>query len=119
MNKNNKSILDIHNLRHCYITIELQMKANSVPQCSRCQDYGHMKNDCTKTVKCVKYGERHSFKKCNSPKCANCKGAHIANYRGCPYYQAKISSMKEVKITSAVDRIKKTTVSPALVKVGI
>ena len=37
-------------------------------------------------------GEAHSHKDCpnkekKSPKCANCRGPHVANYRGCPAYK--------------------------------
>ena len=47
---------------------------------------------CTKNQKCVVCGEAHSHKKCpnnekRKPKCANCRGPHVANYRGCPAYK--------------------------------
>ena len=37
-------------------------------------------------------GEAHSHKNCRnkekrSPKCANCRGPHVANYKGCPAYK--------------------------------
>ena len=37
-------------------------------------------------------GEAHSHKDCpnrhkKNPKCANCRGPHVANYRGCPAYK--------------------------------
>ena len=37
-------------------------------------------------------GEAHSHKNCpnkekRKPKCANCRGPHVANYRGCPAYK--------------------------------
>ena len=37
-------------------------------------------------------GEAHLHKNCpnkekRSPKCANCRGPHVANYRGCPAYK--------------------------------
>ena len=37
-------------------------------------------------------GEAHSHKDCpnrnkKTPKCANCRGPHVANYRGCPAYK--------------------------------
>ena len=42
--------------------------------------------------KCVVCGEAHSHKNClnkekRNPKCANCRGPHVANYRGCPTYK--------------------------------
>ena len=37
-------------------------------------------------------GEAHSHKNCpnkeeRKPKCANCRGPHVANYKGCPAYK--------------------------------
>ena len=45
-----------------------------------------------KKQKCVVCGEAHSHKDCpnknkKTPKCANCRGPHVANYRGCPAYK--------------------------------
>ena len=45
-----------------------------------------------KTKKCVVCGEAHSHKNCpnkekRKPKCANCRGPRVANYRGCPAYK--------------------------------
>ncbi len=81
---NNRAIFDIHTLCDCAVSIELPKKTANVPQCTRCQDIGHTKNYCSKTPKCVKCGDRHEFRECQSPKtappkCANCKGAHTAN----------------------------------------
>ena len=38
------------------------------------------------------YGEAHPHKNCpnkdkKNPKCANCRGPHVTNYRGCPAYK--------------------------------
>ena len=51
------------------------------------QDFGHKAPDCTKKPKYVVCGEAHSHKNCQnkekrSPKCANCMGPQVANYRG-------------------------------------
>ena len=40
-------------------------------------------------------GEGHSHKGCpnrvkQQPKCANCKGPHVANYKGCPAYKKQV-----------------------------
>ena len=46
-------------------------------------------------------GEAHSHKDCpnrkKSPKCANCRGAHVANYRGCPAYKDQAFSQHVVR----------------------
>ena len=64
----------------------------SVQQCFKCQGFGHKAQNCTKKQKCVVCGEAHSHKDCpnknkKTPKCANCRGPHVANYRGCPAYK--------------------------------
>ena len=61
-------------------------------QCFKCQSFGHKALNCTKKEKCVVCGEAHSHKNCpnkekRKPKCANCRGPHVANYRGCPAYK--------------------------------
>ena len=55
------------------------------------QGFGPKAPNCTKNEKCVVCGEAHSHKNClnkekKKPKCANCRGPHFANYRGCPAY---------------------------------
>ena len=64
----------------------------SILQCFKCQSFGHKALNCTKKEKCVVCGEAHSHKNCpnkekQKPKCANCRGPHVANYRGCPAYK--------------------------------
>ena len=65
----------------------------SIQQCFKCQGFGHKAQNCTKKTNrnalCV---EVHSHKNCpnkdqKTPKCANCRGPHVANYRGCPAYK--------------------------------
>ena len=61
-------------------------------QCFKCQGFGHKAPNCTKNEKCVVCGEGHSHKNCpnkekRKPKCANCRGFHVANYKGCPAYK--------------------------------
>ena len=63
-------------------------------QCFKCQGFGHKAPNCTKNQKCVVCGRAHSHKNCpnkekRKPKCANCRGPHVANYRGCPAYKDK------------------------------
>lgn len=71
-------------------------------QCSNCQDYGHGSENCHRPPKCVRCGGLHASKTCNylqpatsitdkpkipqnMVKCANCLGAHTANYTKCIY----------------------------------
>ena len=64
----------------------------SILQCFKCQGIGHKAPNCTKNEKCVVCGEAHSHKNYpnkerRKPKCANCRGPHVANYKGCPAYK--------------------------------
>ena len=62
----------------------------SVMQCYyNCQSFGHSAKTCRSKQKCLICGENHSHKGCPSrelrkPTCANCKGPHVASYKGCP-----------------------------------
>ena len=58
----------------------------SVTQC-----FNWVKN-CRSKQKCLICGESHSHKECpnkdaKKPKCANCKGPHVASYKGCLEYK--------------------------------
>ena len=64
----------------------------SILQCYKCQGSGHKAPNSTKNQKCVVYGGAHSHKNCpnkekRNPKFANCRGPHVANYKGCPAYK--------------------------------
>ena len=64
----------------------------SIQQGFKCQDFGYKALNCTKKPKCVVFGEAHSHKNCpnkhkRKPKCANCRGPHVANYKGCRAYK--------------------------------
>ena len=64
----------------------------SVRQCFNCQSFGHSAKNCRSKQKCLICGESHSHKGClnkeaKKPKCANCKGPHVASYKGCPEYK--------------------------------
>ena len=64
----------------------------SIQQCFKCHGFGHKAPNCIKNEKCVVCGEAHSHKNCpnkekTKPKYANCRGPHVANYRGCHAYK--------------------------------
>lgn len=53
-----------------------------------CQGLNHVKSNCYKTARCVKYAGYHHTKdgtkdRSTESKCANCGSGHTANYRGC------------------------------------
>ena len=64
----------------------------SVQHCWNYQSFGHSAKMCRSKTKCVICGESHHHKGCpnrekKQPKCANCKGPHVASYKGCPAYK--------------------------------
>ena len=64
----------------------------SVILCFNCQCFGHSAKTCRSKQKCLICGGNHSHKGCpgkesRKPTCANCKGPHVASYKGCPEYK--------------------------------
>lgn len=90
---NNAAVKDIKYIYHQSVIIEDPKKRTTLPQCQRCQQYGHSKNYCMRPYRCVKCGQGHKTADCpkkdrNTPaKCALCQGAHPANYKGCEVYK--------------------------------
>ena len=73
-------------------TVEELRIIPSIQQCFKCQGLGHKAQNCTKKQKCILCSETHSHKDCpnrnkKNPKCANRRGHHVTNYRGCPAYK--------------------------------
>lgn len=88
----NKKIFDLQYFMHMKITVEPPRKIKSVPQCTRCQNYGHTKAYCTHPYACVKCGGPHSSVTCTKTRdtpatCALCEGSHPSNYKGCRVYK--------------------------------
>lgn len=102
LQRNDKSdeIFNITRYDHSVISIEPRRKSKDIPQCTRCQRYGHTKNYCRLEPRCVKCTQNHHYSQCprrpgEVPSCINCQGNHTANYRGCPFYidlKTKINS---------------------------
>lgn len=59
-------------------------------QCARCLIWGkHNARQCKGQQRCIRCGGSHNVRDCKrdraaTPTCANCKGDHIALYKGCP-----------------------------------
>lgn len=84
----NEKIFDIEFLYYTKVVIEEPRKKRAIPQCIRCQQFGHTKTYCNHNPRCVRCGLGHDSTTCTksretAPKCANCEGDHPANYRGC------------------------------------
>lgn len=99
-NDKSDEIFNLTRFDHSIIAVEPRRKSRDIPQCTRCQRYGHTKNYCKLEARCVKCMENHHYSNCKKklgeiPLCVNCGGNHTANYRGCPFYtdlKAKIIS---------------------------
>jgi len=89
---NNKDVYNITALQNKIILIESpQVNKKHVPQCVRCQQYGHTRTYFNKPYACVKCRGSHNSSDCvkqkDTPaKCALCGGNHPANYKGCEHY---------------------------------
>lgn len=107
--ENNKNVYEITHLLHAKIKIEAPRKKNELPQCKKCQQFGHTQHYCSRTPKCVKCGASHLTKDCRknineAAKCANCSGNHTANWKGCPVYIEKSAVVTKPK-TTVVQRL--------------
>ena len=86
---NNKNIYDIEKLLNTIVKVEPPRHKKDIPQCIRCQQYGHTKNYCNRTSACVKCAKNHltihcpSTEKIEEVRCYNCNGKHPASYKGC------------------------------------
>ena len=90
----------------------------SVQQCYNCQHFGHSAKNCHAKTKCVICGEGHSHKGCpnkekKQPKCANCKGPHVANYKGCPAYKKQVFRQHVVDNQKSYESILKQNSAPS------
>lgn len=101
---NNKDIYKIDRIQNAKIQFEPPHTKRDIPQCKRCQRYGHTRAYCFRPFRCVKCGENHDTAMCPKQngvavKCALCDGSHPANYKGCGVYQeirrVKFPSLRE------------------------
>lgn len=97
--KNNKEVLKITKLGTYKVTIEEPNRTQYIIQCRKCQEYGHGYDTCkSQSYVCFKCAEPHPSNECTKPrnvngKCANCKGAHVAIFRGCPIYKEALRNL--------------------------
>lgn len=100
---NAMEIYNVTHIMHSIVSVEPRRKSKEIPQCTRCQRFGHTKNYCKLTPRCVKCQENHHFSTCpkrreEPPVCVNCGENHAASYRGCLYYKnlkSKIHKTRE------------------------
>lgn len=82
------------------VSMESMYRRASTGQCHRCQRFGHAQSGCRADYRCLKCAEGHSTHLCPKQKslpakCANCRGEHPANYRGCP--ESPRNKLQEVR----------------------
>ena len=82
-------IFEIKTIKGMNVKIEaLKKKTTVIPQCKKCQGFGHTRSYCKKNARCVKCAGEHLTADCKvsrnvKAKCYNCGGQHPASYRGC------------------------------------
>lgn len=85
---NNPEIFKLRTICHSIVKIEEPHSRRDIPQCHRCQNYGHTRTYCNRQPRCVRCGQAHLTDMCEKSKdlpatCALCGKDHPANYRGC------------------------------------
>ena len=90
--KNNKEVYKITAIQNKIIHIEPpRTNKNYIPQCARCQQYGHTRSYCNRPYACIKCGGQHNSAECKKSRdtpatCALCGGNHPSNYKECESY---------------------------------
>lgn len=120
--ENIDKIYNIKSILGCHVEIQPLRTQKIVPQCKRCQAYGHTQRYCAKEPRCVKCTGKHLTKDCirsadEQPKCVHCGESHPANYRGC-IVAKEIQKMKK-KITNSKPTVFKQGRETNLRKTGI
>ena len=98
-NTKNKDIFNLRNLGPFQIKVEEPYKKLDIPQCQRCQAFGHTKQYCNHAPRCVKCAGPHLWKDCKKARetpaiCALCNGDHPASFRGCETYKTLQRKMR-------------------------
>lgn len=89
--ENKEDIDKIYKISHilgCRVDVQAIKGSNLIPQCKRCQSFGHTRTYCSRQSRCVKCAGKHATSECGKTKdmeakCVNCGGNHPASYRGC------------------------------------
>lgn len=87
---NNKDIYNVATLLNCRVQFELPRPKREIPQCAKCQRYGHTKRFCYRQARCVKCAGEHLTINCsrkNRSDNVKCGGYHPANYKGCTVHK--------------------------------
>jgi hypothetical protein len=116
--KNNKEVYKITVIQNKIIHIEPpRTNKNYIPQCARCQQYGHKRSYCNRPYACVKCGGQHNSAECKKSrdtpaKCALCGGNHPSNYKGCECYPNIISGRNPHRKPPTIETTQHTVETP-------
>jgi hypothetical protein len=99
-----REVYKINKVCHCIVSLERYKPKRPIAQCFNCQQFGYASPYCGRPSKCVKCGQQHLTQECTKqktdlPNCANCGGAHPANYNGCPEYQKRLAVKSRKSLT--------------------
>jgi hypothetical protein len=115
---NNKEIYNITALQNRIIHFEPpRINKMRIPQCARCQHYGHTRAYCNKPYACVKCSGPHNSTACTKSKdtpakCALCGDYHPANYKGCERYHEILQGNNPHTTNNNSVKVPSTTTAP-------
>lgn len=103
-----EQVLGVTRLGSQEVAIERQARRTDPVQCFRCQAFGHSKNYCRRPFVCLKCAGNHPSYDCKKDKCskglcANCKGDHIASYKGCPIFKKERTKLLAARPNNPID----------------
>lgn len=121
---NNQDIYKVERLMNSRVKFEPPHQKREIPQCVKCQRYGHTKKFCNRSARCVKCAGEHATTECprkdknNEVKCILCNGNHPANYKGCAVYK-ELQKKKYPALREKQIRIPKQLVNTNLIQPGM
>ncbi|XP_035219452.1 zinc finger protein 845-like [Stegodyphus dumicola] len=105
-NADGKKIFDIKKLRGLDVLVVNYKSKPGPVQCHKCQRYGHTRDLCNYTPRCLKCAENHETHLCKTQKgvhvpiCVLCGENHVSSYRGCKKYPINIQNRIEEEKTA-------------------
>lgn len=124
-------------LRCIQQTVKFELyNSHDIPQCKRCQRYGHVARNCNMKPRCVRCGNDHDIGSCQLPKmavdpatnqqlentiptCCNCgQKGHPANFR-CSKYKEFVQRVNEKKAQQVALQASKKKSFQNFVKTGV
>ena len=80
-----------------------------ITQCFKCQKFNHSFFQCkAEKSTCLRCSDSHRLSECTiakeNAKCINCKGNHVASYKGCPIYKQEVAKKQELDKKAAEDK---------------